>query len=1141
MSELKKIGAVITLDGEKDYRKALSDIKTDQKLLRSEMELAKSQYDKNGESVDGLKKKHDILKDSVDKQKEKVDLLKDAVEKATEKYGENDKKVGEWKTQLNYAETDLNNLNKELEDNDKKLDDAEKGMKDAEKATDDFGKEMDDTGGKSKSFKDTLKENLTVTDVINGLKTAGGLAKAAWDEVYAIARDAAAYADDILTISTNTGIATTTLQQLKAAEPYIDVPLSNITDAIGKNTKAMGEARDGSKKYQEAYEKLGVKVQEQDGTLRNSEDVFWDVVDALGNIENKTERDAASMELFGRKASDLTGLIKTGKDGLEEYTAKAEKMALILDDKALATLGDMDDSFQTLDQSVTSLKNQVALVFAPVITEVVDTVSGFIGDAAKWISEYKDEISEHIDTVKEKSDDLKESIDDQVKSFEDQKESIKNNGEYVKSLTDSIFDLAGKTTLTKDEQQLLKVQLAEINTLIPDLNLQYDTQTGTLNKTRGEVDKLTKAYHDQAVEMAYQEQWTQLTNDHIAAVKNQVEAEKALNEVMGLTGGSAVLKEYNDLLEKHKEWLIESTGASSEAELTQEDLNTLMEQAAEYAKQELVGLQDVGDYTAGEYIEKLSAAEEAQASANEAAEYAQTALSDLQTEIDEVKDAYSLNIDTTNEAAEATNAATEATEANTEATDELTESAEEAVEELSALDQAIADYAEQAGLSAEDVKASFEEMRDAFVDAYKSAESSIDGQVGLFKELSTEATTTDQQMLDNLLNQNVTLEQWSADIQALAKAGLEDGLLQQLIDAGPAGAADVRQLAQHIGDETDTFIDDMNTAYREQMKIKEAFATEMAESETHFLEYSDSIGVDAETLRKELAAKGVEIGDDYSTSMADSINKGAPDVTGETEDIAKDTAEKAEKFEKAGIDSAERYVKKVKKILEDSIPGIGLKLGDVAKLFRTNGDTIEKRGKEGGEKYVNALKAEIEKTTEISNKLDNIVGLASARVWPMTDAGTQLGNGVINGLIDTLNARYWEVDRAVEQINTRARQAMKIQSPSKVMMETGAFIGEGLIEGTVESIDEGLSDITRETERLSDTLGSGFADGIKDFRMSDLTLDNMSGSGSTINDTTNYGGVSINVYGAQGQSEERLAEIVVDIITNRERMAAGVW
>lgn len=1140
MSELKKIGAVISLDGEKDYRQALKDIKSDQKLLRSEMELAKAQYDLNGDSVEGLKKKQELLDKEIDIQKGKVDILKEAVEKSKEQYGENSTKTEEWKTQLNYAKADLENMNSELQTNKEKLENAEKATEDTGTAVDDLGTDLDETKEKSEGFAEKLSTNLTLTDVINGLKTAAGLAKKAWDEVYAIARDSAAYADDILTISTNTGIATDTLQELKYAEPLIDVPLSTITDSMKKVTTALSGARDGSDKYKTAFEQLGISVTNQDGTLRDSETVFWEIIGALGNMKDGTDKDALAMQLLGKQANSLNGLIKTGKDGIKNFADEAHAMGAVLDKDALNKLGNLDDSFENLHSAMVSLRNNAAVLFAPALTLVLNAITALFGGAAKLLSGHKDAITEHIDDVNKKSEELKTSIDNSVKAFEEQKSNIEGNSEYVKQLTDNIFALAGQTSLTAEEQQLLKVELAEINALIPDLNLQYDTQTGTLNKTRDEVDKLTKAYHDQAVEMAYQDQWTQLTNAHIEAVKNQVEAEKALNEVMGLEGGSKVIKEYNEQLEKHKQWLVESTGAASEAELSQEELNTLMDQAAEYAKQELFNMQNVGDYSANEYVEKLNSAKEAQETANEEVTHAQTALSDLQTEIDEVKAAYDLNIETTEESTEATEAATEATEANTEAAEELATQAEETAEELSELDKAIQTYAESSGTSAEDVKKNFETMRDAFVDAYKEAETSINGQIGLFKDLKTEATATDQEMLDNLLNQNVTLEQWSNDIQALAKAGLEDGLLQQLIDAGPAGAADVQQLAKHIGDETDTFIEDMNTAYREQMKIKEAFATEMAESETNFLSYSDQIGVDAETLRSELAAKGVEIGSDYSSSMAGSIGEGAPDVVSETEDIAKDTADKAEKFEKAGVDSAERYVKKVKKILEDSQPGIAIKLGDVAKLFKVNGDTIEKRGTENGQKYVDAIKVELQKTQGIQDELDRIERLARGKATPMYSAGESLGDGVINGLKAALSRRYWEVDQAVEQINARARQAMKIQSPSKVMMETGSYIGEGLIEGTVKSIDEGLYDVTKETERLSDTLTGGFED-MSRLQLPDLTLGRDSFGNTTNNETTNFGGVNINVYGKDGQSNRELAEYIIEIITDRQQMANRVW
>ena len=37
-----------------------------------------------------------------------------------------------------------------------------------------------------------------------------------------------------------------------------------------------------------------------DGSLRDSEAVYWEVIDALGRVSNETERDAIAMQLFGK-------------------------------------------------------------------------------------------------------------------------------------------------------------------------------------------------------------------------------------------------------------------------------------------------------------------------------------------------------------------------------------------------------------------------------------------------------------------------------------------------------------------------------------------------------------------------------------------------------------------------------------------------------------------------------------------------------------------------------------------------------------------------------------------------------------------------------------------------------------------------
>ena len=53
------IGGKIVLDGEKEYREALKNIKADQQELRSEMKLCNSEFKNNQNSLDALTKKHE--------------------------------------------------------------------------------------------------------------------------------------------------------------------------------------------------------------------------------------------------------------------------------------------------------------------------------------------------------------------------------------------------------------------------------------------------------------------------------------------------------------------------------------------------------------------------------------------------------------------------------------------------------------------------------------------------------------------------------------------------------------------------------------------------------------------------------------------------------------------------------------------------------------------------------------------------------------------------------------------------------------------------------------------------------------------------------------------------------------------------
>ncbi len=102
-----KIGGKIVLDGEKEYRQALKNIKTEQAELRSEMKLCETAFKGSQNSLDALTQKHEILSKQIEAQAKKVDVNKQAVEDWSKKQEEAGQKVERYQETLKLAEKNL--------------------------------------------------------------------------------------------------------------------------------------------------------------------------------------------------------------------------------------------------------------------------------------------------------------------------------------------------------------------------------------------------------------------------------------------------------------------------------------------------------------------------------------------------------------------------------------------------------------------------------------------------------------------------------------------------------------------------------------------------------------------------------------------------------------------------------------------------------------------------------------------------------------------------------------------------------------------------------------------------------------------------------------------------------------------------
>ena len=400
-------GLKIGVEGEKEFKNALSEINQSFKVLGSEMNLVSSQFDKQDKSIEAVTARNSVLNKEIDTQREKIKTLELALQNAATSFGENDKRTQAWQIQLNNAQATLNGMEKELEQNNKALDTAGKEFNEAEKQADEFGNEIkkaadksDDAGGRFEKLGGVLKGiGVAMSTAMAAIGTATvSAAKSLTDMTV----NAASYADEILTTSTVTGMSTESLQAYKYAAELVDVSMETLTGSMAKQVKSMSSARDGSKGMSEAYAKLGVSVTDSNGQLRDSEKVYWETIDALGKVSNETERDALAMQIFGKSAQELNPLIAQGSAGIAELTEEAKQMGAVMSNDSLNALGAFDDSIQRLKAGSEAAKNALGMVLLPQLQALADDGVGLLGDFTRGLNEAGgdwDKISEVIGTT----------------------------------------------------------------------------------------------------------------------------------------------------------------------------------------------------------------------------------------------------------------------------------------------------------------------------------------------------------------------------------------------------------------------------------------------------------------------------------------------------------------------------------------------------------------------------------------------------------------------------------------------------------------------------------------------------------------------------------------------------------------------
>lgn len=366
----KKIGAIIALDGEREYKQAVTSCKKTLSQLKAEMELVKAETEGQEDSLDSLGKKHEVLSKVLDAQKqkqqevargldhakesytemgEKIESLRDTLEQATKKLKDmeeagnsSEEELKQQKEQVeqltnalkkseeNYEkaanriqtwETDLIKAKTETAKASNAVDENAKAMKQAADATEEYGQSLEE-----------IKEEATkgagglggLGDVLGKLKnpmavTAAGAAAlgAAFTKA---AKEGVQFAIDLQSASAKLQGATgASVKEMKQYEEVLkDIYANNYGDSL----ESVAEAMQKVKQYTGELDSSDLKDMTENAMAL--EDVFdMDLSETIRGVNVLTKK----MGLSSKEAFDLmakgaqNGLNKTDElgDNIAEY------------------------------------------------------------------------------------------------------------------------------------------------------------------------------------------------------------------------------------------------------------------------------------------------------------------------------------------------------------------------------------------------------------------------------------------------------------------------------------------------------------------------------------------------------------------------------------------------------------------------------------------------------------------------------------------------------------------------------------------------------------------------------------------------------------------------------------------------------
>ena len=432
-TSVRAITTRLAVDGEREFKKAMSEVNTTMRTLKSELELVDAQFKGQANTMEALRKKQEILKAQYDQQRESVKALEKAVKDSTEAHVKQggsvdalDKRTLDLTRQLNRAKVAEIEMNDALEENAKYLKEAEESADGCAKSIDGYGKAVKDAAGKTDDLDDGLggiggalkglrnedgSFNLGgVTSALSNLKglLVGGAivtgAKAVKDAIFEIVESTEEYRKIMGTLEVSSAAAGYTAEETAQVYQELQAVLGDTQTAATAtaNLQALGLAQ----------EDLKVLIDEVIGAWATYGDSI--PIDSLSEAVNETVQAGKVTGVF----ADVLNWAGVNEDEfnrqLEACADTSERAQLVLVQLANQGLRETGQAWKDANQDIMEMNrsqeelNAAMARLGELLTPIAAGIVGFTADIVEGVTAAITAISDLISKIREAREEANE-------------------------------------------------------------------------------------------------------------------------------------------------------------------------------------------------------------------------------------------------------------------------------------------------------------------------------------------------------------------------------------------------------------------------------------------------------------------------------------------------------------------------------------------------------------------------------------------------------------------------------------------------------------------------------------------------------------------------------------------------------------